>query len=482
MALRKRRRLLSVLLTGLAGAGLLTVGFGLTPFSGSVFGSMFGFGLKGDFSLTSDSNFVAVPQGYTGTVTITVTSLNHFGGDLSTTVTMTTSTNAPVVKTSQSSISLRTDGTASFSITVTTTSSTAVGYYNITVQGKTGTLSHSMIISVHVTPPPPPPTPDFYLSSNASSLTATQGSYATATLVISSILSYSGNVALTASIYPSGANSPSVSLNLTSLHLPAVGTNMTNIIVNTFNATLGSYTISITGTSGMLGHSLYITLAVTPFTGYESLSVEFAVVSSPTNATLNIRNIGSVTTSLVSYYVTDISGDRYTLANWNGPIMNPNGLGIARILIGASCSSCVLSGSAFAFTTGNSYGITLITSYNNRFTFTITLSSSQEALSMDAYSFVSATNVTLYIRNTGTSSIQLASYYVKDASGDQYALVSYAGPTIAVNQVVPVSITIGSSCSGCTLIGSAFTFTLGYSYTILLVTSRNTQFMFTVVR
>jgi len=103
---------------------------------------------------------------------------------------------------------------------------------------------------------------------------------------------------------------------------------------------------------------------------------------------------------------------------------------------------------------------------------------------MDSYTFPSNsnTNLTLYIRNTGAVSVQLASYYVRDASGDTYALTSFAGPTIAPNTVVAVTVKIGSACPGCTLTGTAFTFNPGYSYSTIFVTSRSNQFTFTVVR
>jgi uncharacterized protein YfaS (alpha-2-macroglobulin family) len=202
MGIRKHIRLVSVLLVGLAGAGLLMVGFGLTPLSSSVFGSMFGLGSKGDFSLSSGSP-PTLAQGHTGTVSIAVASINHLSGDVSITATLATSTSTPpVVSTSQSSVKLNPGETVSFSVTVTTTSSTTTGYYDITVQGKTDTLSHSIIVSAQVTPPPPPPTPDFSLGSNPSWLTASQASYVTGVLTVSSVLSYSGNVALTTSVFP----------------------------------------------------------------------------------------------------------------------------------------------------------------------------------------------------------------------------------------------------------------------------------------
>ena len=479
MVIRRHLRLLSVLLAALAGAGLLTVGFGLTPLSGSVFGSILGLGPKGDFSLSSNSP-VTVPQGQTGTVEISVTSVNHFRGDVSFTATVTTVANIPpVVKTSKSSVSVTSDASLAFSVTVTTTSSTTLGYYNITVQGKASTISHSITIPADVTPPPPPPTPDFYLYSNPSSLATSQGSYVTATLTVSSILSYSGNVALTTTIYPSGTNSPSVYLNLTNLKLPGGGTNATTVIVNAFNSTVGYYTISITGTSGTLAHTIWVGLSIA--VGSESLYLEFYSFNSSTNATLYLRNFGSATTSLVAYYVTDTNGDQYSLTSWTGPTLSPNQLRIATILIGASCGGCVLSGSAFTFAPSSSYTITLVTSYNNQFYFGVT-TSVRESLNLEFSGFTSGTNVTLDLRNTGSVPVQLVSYYVKDASGDQYALVSYPGPYIPVNSLAMVFVTIGSSCPGCTLTGTAFTFNPGYSYTIVFVTSRNNQFAFTVVR
>jgi len=481
MNIRRHVRLLSVLLTALAGAGLLTVGFGLTPLSGSVFGSILGLGPKGDFSLSSDSNSVIIQQGYSRSVSITMASLNHLSGDVSVTAAITTSANPPVVTTSQSSVKLTPGEPASFSVTIVTTSSTTLGNYSLTVQGKANAVSHSITVSARIDPPPPPPIPDFALSSNLSSLTTTQGGSLSAALTVSSILSYSGNVALTVNIFPSGINTPSVSLNLTSLRLPAGGTNSTNYFVNAFNSTAGSYVIMITGVSGPLSHNVQVSLSVTPVSGYESLNLEYFNFNSPTSATLNLRNTGTVTTSLVSYFVTDASGDKYTLSNWSGPVIAPNAVGTANILIGASCGSCVLSGSPFTFTDGNTYTITLVTGYNNQFAYTFVLSA-QEALNLDSSSFASGTNLTLYLRNTGGVSVQFISYYVQDASGNQYAQLSYSGPTIVPNQVVPVSVTIGSSCSGCTLSGTPFTFTAGYSYTITLVTSRSNQFTFTVVR
>jgi flagellin-like protein len=107
----------------------------------------------------------------------------------------------------------------------------------------------------------------------------------------------------------------------------------------------------------------------------------------------------------------------------------------------------------------------------------------KETLQPDApAAFSSGTNVTIYIRNSGTIPVTLQSYYVKDSTGDAYQLTSWSGPSINPNAVNPTAFTIGSSCSSCVLTGTAFTFQPGYQYTVLVITSRNNQFTFTATR
>jgi FlaG/FlaF family flagellin (archaellin) len=98
--------------------------------------------------------------------------------------------------------------------------------------------------------------------------------------------------------------------------------------------------------------------------------------------------------------------------------------------------------------------------------------------------FSNSTSLTAYINNLGTANATLATYYVKDANGNsyQYSYATGTGPTIAPNTNIPITFKIGASCSSCTLSGSAYTFTSGYSYTVLMITSRNNQFTFTVTR
>ena len=85
-------------------------------------------------------------------------------------------------------------------------------------------------------------------------------------------------------------------------------------------------------------------------------------VNSPTNLTLNIRNTGSMAISLVAYAVKDMGASQYSKTNWTGPYLQPNQV---------MAVNFVVDGSAFTFHSGYSYYVTVTTTRNNLFTFTI---------------------------------------------------------------------------------------------------------------
>jgi len=111
----------------------------------------------------------------------------------------------------------------------------------------------------------------------------------------------------------------------------------------------------------------------------------------------------------------------------------------------------------------------------------------RETLNLDSSSFGNATAVTLYLRNSGSASVTLQTYYVKDSTGNTYTQsnstwTGNAG-AMAPNTASAVALYIGGNCKpACTQSGSAFTFTSGYSYTVTVVTSRNNQFTYTLTR
>ncbi len=109
----------------------------------------------------------------------------------------------------------------------------------------------------------------------------------------------------------------------------------------------------------------------------------------------------------------------------------------------------------------------------------------KQALGLELSSFGpnnANSNVTLFLRNTGSVPITLVTYYVKDANGNQYAQNPWANqPSIAPTTLSQVQILISSIC-GCPYTGSQFTFQTGQSYTITLSSSLGSQFTFSVVR
>src|SRR2546422_3972927 len=108
----------------------------------------------------------------------------------------------------------------------------------------------------------------------------------------------------------------------------------------------------------------------------------------------------------------------------------------------------------------------------------------KEAMNIENSAFSNSTLATMYLRNTGTASISLVTYYVRDNNANQYSKTNWSVPAatgIAPNALATVTINIGAQC-GCTAASNNFQFVSGNSYTVIVVTSRNSQFTFTIVR
>jgi len=118
--------------------------------------------------------------------------------------------------------------------------------------------------------------------------------------------------------------------------------------------------------TGLLG-----ALLVTPTAGKEAMNIENSAFTNSTLATLYLRNTGSASITLITYYVTDNANNQYSKTNWAGPSgITPNTLAITTINIGAQCG-CTPAANSFTFVSGNSYTVTVVTSRNNQFVFTL---------------------------------------------------------------------------------------------------------------
>jgi len=105
-----------------------------------------------------------------------------------------------------------------------------------------------------------------------------------------------------------------------------------------------------------------------------------------------------------------------------------------------------------------------------------------ENINSTSTAFQNSTQVAVDLLNDGNGTATLTSYYITDSTGNEYALTNWNGPSLAPNIATTTTFIIGSSCSQCTLNGSAFTFTSGYQYTVRVVTGRGNIFTFTLTQ
>jgi len=128
--------------------------------------------------------------------------------------------------------------------------------------------------------------PDFTISASPSSQTVTAGSGTLYTTTIGAVSGFTGTVNLSVSGLPSGATG---SFNPTSV----TGSGNSTLSVSTASTTPGTYTLTITGTSGSLTHSTTVTLVVnaTP-------TPDFSISATPSSQTVTVGSGTSYTTAV----------------------------------------------------------------------------------------------------------------------------------------------------------------------------------------
>jgi hypothetical protein len=133
-------------------------------------------------------------------------------------------------------------------VTLTASSTAAPGTYPVTVTGISGSLSNTTTINLTVV------APNFSLSASVASLTIPQSSNGTSKITVGSLNGFSGAVALSATGLPPG---------VTAAFSPA-STKTTSVLTLTANsaAALGTYPMTVNGSSGSLNGTTTINLTV----------------------------------------------------------------------------------------------------------------------------------------------------------------------------------------------------------------------------
>ena len=252
-----------------------------------------------DFAVSSSQASLRVVQGSLGASSITLTSLTGFAGNISLAATLSASSLSASL--GSSLVILSPGGTGTTTLTVSTISSTPAGTYSASVSGISGSLSHSVTISVIVVLPP-----DFLLASSPSSINIPAGSSGSVTLTLTSLNSFTGSFALTATPPSSGFG---LSFSPTSVALASGAQASSSLTISPSNSvSAGTYTVSLAGTSGGLSHSATVTIVVTvPIAQPLQGSMSWTPSSPTAGQTLTFS--GSAINGLVPYAFSWTFGD-----------------------------------------------------------------------------------------------------------------------------------------------------------------------------
>jgi subtilase family serine protease len=222
------------------------------------------------FTLSALPTSLTIVQGAAGSTAITINPLNGFSSGVNLSV-----SSLP----SGVSASFATNPTTTSSLlTLSATGTVSIGTFAVTVTGSSGSLSSKATVSLTVNP-----VGDYTLSASPAGLSITQGTKVATTITVSPLNGFNSSVSLSASGLPAGvtaALNPTSTTTTSSLTLTASTT-----------AALGTFTITVTGSSGPLSHATTVSLTVTP-------APNFALSASPSSLSIKRGTQGASTTTI----------------------------------------------------------------------------------------------------------------------------------------------------------------------------------------
>ena len=232
-----------------------------------------------NFEITTPPFPLDVIQGGSNTTIISVTSVNSFRAN----VTLSAATSAPDVTITLDStvLLLLPNATATSTLMVNATQAATPGNYTITVTGKSGTLEHNVKIPLRIIKATLPP--DFTITASPTILSIEQGRSNASAITVVSVGGFRNDVNLTISSLPiPGVNT---GLNPTTVSLKSNKTAFSVLTINVASdAVIGSYNISVTGTSGFLLHNTSLALSV--IAPPAPPKPDFSINASPTTLTI----------------------------------------------------------------------------------------------------------------------------------------------------------------------------------------------------
>ncbi|HZY94686.1 MAG TPA: hypothetical protein VFE98_07505 [Candidatus Bathyarchaeia archaeon] len=237
-----------------------------------------------DFTITAGLP-AKVNLGQSATSTITVTAVNGFTG----TVTLTnnaTTTQFTVSCVLNSLLIKATPGTNSTSCTITPNAALVAGTYHIGFSGTSGYLTHTATATFTFV--------DFTITASTPAAVLA-GSSSSSTITLTSVVGFEGSVALSDTPLPSGLTCGNISpANVVLPPSPAT------VALSCSASTAGTFTVTITGISGLLTHTTTVTFKFTDFSISATSPAAIATgVSATSTITVTAVNgfAGSVTLS-----------------------------------------------------------------------------------------------------------------------------------------------------------------------------------------
>jgi uncharacterized membrane protein len=304
------------------------------------------------FSLVAGPSSLSISPGDNGTSIVTATSLNGFAGDVK--LSATVSPTGPTTDVVPADALVPSNGTAYSTMKIITTPTTPSGNYAIMVQGSNGTLFDTWTLQLFVAAKPS----DFSLTAGPTSLTIPQGTSRNATVTVSGLNGFAGDVRLSATVTPEGPiTSLPADMTVAPTGQPATSTLQ---IFAPPSTPPGSYLVKINATSGQISHYTSLILTIVP-----GASPTFSISANPESIVLPAGVAGSSVVTLTSLngFSDNVSLSlQVVIPNTNAPAVSfsPTTIALSR----GQTASSTLTVTPTASTASGGYNVLLQASSN----------------------------------------------------------------------------------------------------------------------
>jgi len=247
-----------------------------------------------NFQMLVSTGLLSIDEGSSGKLFLTLTSLNGFSGNV--TITAQITAQGLTVSPTQTTVTLTMNSTVQTSLTISVGTNTPPGIYSLALNATSAGITHPNGIEIAVLPRPP----DFALLARPSSVTLLQDGSTPTSLIVSGINEFSGLVNFTA--YSPGF-APGLGESFTPLNVTLSPSNPNATLTMTISASQdtppGPYNVTVVGVSyaggGFTVHTVMVEVTVLA-------KPDFTVAISPIFMDIVQATMGSFTISMTSNY------------------------------------------------------------------------------------------------------------------------------------------------------------------------------------